>query len=74
MAPRLTAQSEAARRDAVLQAARWCFLNFGFAKTSLVASQGSRSAEWQRSFAANAAANGWKTEMVWFKIVDEAPN
>ncbi len=27
MAPRLTAQSEAARRDAVLQAARWCFLN-----------------------------------------------
>lgn len=35
MAPRLTVQSEAARRDAVLRAARWCFLNFGFAKTSL---------------------------------------
>ncbi len=36
MAPRLTAQSEGRTvSDAVLQAARWCFLNFGFAKTSL---------------------------------------
>jgi AcrR family transcriptional regulator len=31
----LTEQDTAERRSRVLQAARWCFLNFGFAKTSL---------------------------------------
>lgn len=35
MAPRMTPEGEASRREAVLHAARWCFLNFGFAKTSL---------------------------------------
>lgn len=31
----LTEQDAAERRSKVLEAARWCFLNFGFAKTSL---------------------------------------
>ncbi|MFT3914879.1 MAG: TetR/AcrR family transcriptional regulator [Anaeromyxobacteraceae bacterium] len=31
----LTEQDTAERREKVLEAARWCFLNFGFAKTSL---------------------------------------
>lgn len=35
MALRITQEAAAARRVSVLQAARWCFLNFGFAKTSL---------------------------------------
>src|SRR5215813_8781952 len=30
----MTGDEAAARRAKVLQAARWCFLNFGFAKTS----------------------------------------
>ena len=30
----LTERQTAARRSRILQAARWCFLNFGFAKTS----------------------------------------
>lgn len=35
MAKPLTEQDLAERRDRVLLAARWCFLNFGFSKTSL---------------------------------------
>jgi TetR/AcrR family transcriptional regulator, transcriptional repressor of aconitase len=35
MALKITAEEAAARRTSVLQAARWCFLNFGFSKTSL---------------------------------------
>lgn len=35
MAARITEQDADARRTSILQAARWCFLNFGFAKTSL---------------------------------------
>lgn len=35
MATRLTEQDADARRQSILQGARWCFLNFGFAKTSL---------------------------------------
>jgi TetR/AcrR family transcriptional regulator, transcriptional repressor of aconitase len=35
MAARITEQDADARRASILQAARWCFLNFGFAKTSL---------------------------------------
>src|SRR5512138_125508 len=31
----LTEQDAAERRSKVLEAARWCFLNFGFSKTSL---------------------------------------
>ncbi|MCY1008326.1 TetR/AcrR family transcriptional regulator [Nannocystis pusilla] len=34
MAPTMTEDEAAARRSKVLLAARWCFLNFGFAKTS----------------------------------------
>lgn len=35
MALKITEQEASARRVSILQAARWCFLNFGFAKTSL---------------------------------------
>ncbi|MBV9495917.1 MAG: helix-turn-helix transcriptional regulator, partial [Acidobacteria bacterium] len=35
MATRLKKGDEPARRAAVLRAARWCFLHFGYAKTSL---------------------------------------
>lgn len=35
MALKITEEDAAARRLTILQAARWCFLNFGFAKTSL---------------------------------------
>lgn len=35
MATKITQEAAAARRDNILQSARWCFLNFGFAKTSL---------------------------------------
>jgi AcrR family transcriptional regulator len=35
MTSRMTEQDAEARRVKVLTAARWCFLNFGFAKTSL---------------------------------------
>lgn len=35
MAPKITPEEAATRRDTILQAARWCFLNFGYSKTSL---------------------------------------
>lgn len=35
MALKITEEEAEARRVSILQAARWCFLNFGFAKTSL---------------------------------------
>ncbi len=35
MAPKITPEEAAQRRDSILLAARWCFLNFGYAKTSL---------------------------------------
>ncbi|MDC6257101.1 helix-turn-helix domain containing protein [Ralstonia solanacearum] len=31
----MTREAAVARREGILQAARWCFLNFGFSKTSL---------------------------------------
>jgi TetR/AcrR family transcriptional regulator, transcriptional repressor of aconitase len=34
MAPTMNEDESAARRSRILLAARWCFLNFGFAKTS----------------------------------------
>ena len=34
MPARMTEEETAARRSKVLDAARWCFLNFGFSKTS----------------------------------------
>jgi AcrR family transcriptional regulator len=35
MARKFTQEAVAARQSSILDAARWCFLNFGFAKTSL---------------------------------------
>lgn len=35
MAAKITPEDVAARQENILVAARWCFLNFGFAKTSL---------------------------------------
>ena len=35
MALKITVEEAAARRVSILEAARWCFLNFGFSKTSL---------------------------------------
>jgi len=35
MASKITPEEAAQRRDNILLAARWCFLNFGYAKTSL---------------------------------------
>ena len=35
---------------------------------------GSRGADWPHRFAAAAGKGKWHSEMVWFKIVDEAPN
>lgn len=33
-----------------------------------------RTAKWQAKFAEVAKAKGWRADMVWFKVVDEAPN
>lgn len=35
MTSKITPEAAHARRELILQAARWCFLNFGFSKTSL---------------------------------------
>lgn len=43
----------------------------GFADPLVVTGPGERSAAWRQKFAAAAAANGWRAEMVWFKMVDE---
>lgn len=32
---------------------------------------GGRGPEWTNKFVSQAAANGWQTQMVWFKVVDE---
>jgi serine/threonine-protein kinase len=34
----------------------------------------SRGADWPQRFAAAAKAGDWRSEMVWFKMVDERPN
>lgn len=42
--------------------------------TSLIAPPPSqRGPDWQAKIAAAAKANGWKADMVWFKVVDEKP-
>jgi len=46
----------------------------GFSDKLVTGSAGSRGADWPQKFAAAAAANGWRSEMVWFKMVDEVPN
>ena len=43
----------------------------GFSDALLVSGAGQRTDAWRQKFAAAAAANGWKAEMVWFKMVDE---
>ncbi len=44
----------------------------GASSASLVATApGQRTDAWRQKFDAAAAANGWKAEMVWFKMVDE---
>ena len=43
----------------------------GFSDKLLTAN---KSADWQKSFADAAAAGGWKSEMVWFKMVNEVPD
>jgi serine/threonine-protein kinase len=35
---------------------------------------GSHGGDWPARFAAAARANGWRAEMVWFKMVDEVPD
>ncbi len=43
----------------------------GFSDKLIVSGPGERTEAWRQKFAAAAAANGWKAEMVWFKMVDE---
>jgi serine/threonine-protein kinase len=35
---------------------------------------GSRGADWPTKFLARAKQRGWKSEMVWYRTVDEVPN
>jgi hypothetical protein len=35
---------------------------------------GSRGADWPQRFGAAAQKGNWRSEMVWFKMVDEVPN
>jgi len=46
----------------------------GFQDALVTGSAGSRGADWPARFAAAARANGWRSEMTWFKMVDEVPN
>ncbi len=46
----------------------------GFADDLVVSKPGARPAGWADRFAAAARANGWRSEMVWFKMIDEVPN
>lgn len=46
----------------------------GFSDSLIAGSAGSRGADWPQRFASAAGKGGWKSEMVWFKTVDEAPN
>ena len=44
-------------------------------RTSCVTgSAGSRGADWPQRFATAAQKGNWRSEMVWFKMVDEVPN
>lgn len=44
----------------------------GTSSSDLVATKpGQRTDAWRQKFATAAAANGWKAEMIWFKMVDE---
>ncbi|WP_374942767.1 serine/threonine-protein kinase [Sphingomonas sp.] len=46
----------------------------GFSDELVASTTGVRAADWPQRFAAAAAAGHWKSEMVWFKMVDEVPN
>jgi serine/threonine-protein kinase len=46
----------------------------GFTKTLIAGPAGSRGADWPQRFAAAAKGGDWRSEMVWFKMVDERPN
>jgi serine/threonine-protein kinase len=46
----------------------------GFNDALIVGKAGTRGADWPQKFAAVASANGWKSEMIWFRMVDELPN
>ncbi len=46
----------------------------GFSDGLVAGPAGSRSADWPQRFAAAAKAGNWRSEMVWFKLVDERPN
>ena len=35
---------------------------------------GARGPDWLSKFVSTAAERGWQTEMVWYKLVDDAPN
>jgi len=42
-----------------------------FDQTLIAPPLGGRGPEWTNKFVSQAAANGWQTQMVWFKVVDE---
>jgi serine/threonine-protein kinase len=46
----------------------------GFSDALVTGSAGSHGADWPQRFAAAAGKNNWRSEMVWFKMVDEVPN
>jgi eukaryotic-like serine/threonine-protein kinase len=48
--------------------------NKPFDGSLLVGPSGSRSGDWSARFLAVAKERNWKSEMVWFKTVDEQPN
>jgi serine/threonine-protein kinase len=46
----------------------------GFSDTLVAGAAGTHGADWPQRFASAAAAGKWRSEMVWFKMVDEVPN
>lgn len=48
--------------------------NGGFSDKLVTGGAGSRGSDWPQRFAAAARAGGWRSEMVWLKMVDEVPN
>lgn len=46
----------------------------GFSDKLVAGPAGSRGADWPQRFAAAAKAGNWRSEMVWFKLVDEVKN
>jgi serine/threonine-protein kinase len=46
----------------------------GFSDALVAGPAGSRGADWGQRFATAARTHDWRSEMVWFKMVDERPN